>query len=417
MIPTDRPEVLDESLRALQHFANGVTVRGRFVCLYLGLRRMRADSTRPIAELGSAEVTGSAEIEQYLDRLYTKRHCPEPFVVLTAPFGGSTSPNAPYSARSGTRAPGRGYPTNTWRNNFGIQKGVGCPAAPNVIRALLDAPQHRLACPHMTSRPDAPHLCSLHDTAYRGEEHAIWLRHAGGGYQVVDLDQPVVFRDYLQPGGRKLPVFPLIAMLYSMTKPGALPDHARVGIPEFVNDFGFTYDQIESLFDCRPESNSNAAIALEIGDSRPFIVSDYGVAEAADVPSEPPYGELNPGVGAEILVARELDECGWKVRYRGNQKRVGYDLEATREGQSLCVEVKSSVAFAELELTTSEWEAAVRLGGQYVLAVVDFYGGAQRRIWYVRDPAGSAVPSPRTSTTYRLARRHVEPVKTEVDFL
>ena len=83
-----------------------------------------------------------------MDRLLLKRHRPEPFVVLTAPFGGSTSPTAPYSTRSGEMAPGHAYPTNTWRNNFGIQKGIGRPAEPEVIRRNLDDPAVRLACPH-----------------------------------------------------------------------------------------------------------------------------------------------------------------------------------------------------------------------------------------------------------------------------
>ena len=38
--------------------------------------------------------------------------------------------------------------------------------------------------------PEGRHLCSVRDTAYRGEEHSIWLRLSDGGYQVVDLDHP-----------------------------------------------------------------------------------------------------------------------------------------------------------------------------------------------------------------------------------
>ena len=154
---------------------------------------MRAGDHSILAELGSTAYTAANEIEQYLDHLYTKVHRPEPFVVLTAPFGGSTSQEAPYGARSGTTAPGRAYPTNTWRNNFGIQKGVGCPAEPEVIASLLDFPQHRLACPNMALDPEGRHLCRVRDTAYRGEEHAIWLRLSDNGYQVVNLNHPAVF--------------------------------------------------------------------------------------------------------------------------------------------------------------------------------------------------------------------------------
>ena len=437
MIPVDRTDVLEGSLDVLQQFAARVNVRGRFVSLYLGLRRMKTDAGAALAELGSAEVTASTDIEQYLDRLYSKSHRPEPFIVLTAAFGGSTSPEAPYSALSGTRAPGRGYPTNTWRNNFGIQKGVGCPAEPAVIRTLLEDPQHRLACPHMALDPDDRHLCSIRDTAYRGEEHAIWLRSSNGGYQVVDLDRPAAFRDYLRPSDRPLPIFPVIGMLYCMAPGGAYPRRARVGIPEFAADFGFTHTQVQALFDCDPESEFNAAVVLRVEDARPATVGgqvlpvgdpqrqgvlrdrgqDYAATPAEEVPADPPDAAHNTGVGGEILVARELEACGWIVRYRANQRGLGYDLEATRNGQTLRVEVKSSVSFAELQLQESEWRAAQHFGEHYVLAVVDFYGCEQRRVWYVRNPAANAVPAERNVAMYRFARADVEPIKTEVDFL
>lgn len=80
--------------------------------------------------------------------------------MLTAPFGGSVSPSAPYSMRTGEVAPGKSA-INTWRNNFGIQKGVGCPAEAETIRELLDNPALRLACPHMTTDSKGQHFCSL----------------------------------------------------------------------------------------------------------------------------------------------------------------------------------------------------------------------------------------------------------------
>ena len=422
MIPVNRPDVLDGSLVILQDFAAGRSVRGRFVNLYLGLRRMRTGDYGAIAELGSPTFTAASEIEQYLDRLYTKSHRPEPFVVLTAPFGGSTSQEAPYGARSGTTAPGRAYPTNTWRNNFGIQKGVGCPAEPEVITTLLDDPQRRLACPNMSLDPDGGHLCRVRDTAYRGEEHAIWLRLSDDGYQVVDLDHPGVFRDYLQPNNHHLPIFPLIGMLYCMAVPGVFPDRAQVGIPDFATDFGFTHDQVQSLFDCDPESRDNSLISMRVEDSRITVVPSLAAETSNDnlahqLPDEPHDTLLNTGVGAEIIIARDLQSCGWTVHYRANQPGLGYDLEASRDRQTLRVEVKSSIAFADLDLQESEWTAAQAYGNLYVIAVVDFFGTSERRIWYVRDPAANAVPVERTTLTYRFVRADVEPIKTDVEFL
>ena len=422
MIPGNRSDVLDGSLDALRTFAAGGNVRGRFISLYLGLRRMRVESQGTLAELGSSHVTVASQIEQYLDHLYTKSHRPQPFVVLTAPFGGSTSQEAPYSARSGTTVPPRIYPTNTWRNNFGIQKGVGCPAESDVIMTLLDDPQHRLACPHMALDPEGRHLCSIRDTAYRGEEHAIWLRLSENGYQVVDLDHPAVVRDYLRPNDHPLPIFPLIGMLYCMAAPGVFPTRPQVGIPEFATDFGFTHDQIDTLFDCNPESQLNTAISMSVEDSKTVVVQGFTVTTNEELvtdqlPDEPPDAALNTGVGAEIVIARDLQSCGWIVRYRANQPGLGYDLEATRDGQTLRVEVKSSIAFAELVLQDSEWNAAQTYGDHYVLAVVDFYGTAERRVWYVRNPAANAVPVERATFTHRFVRADIEPVKTEVEFL
>lgn len=418
MVPINRPDVLDGALRILGDFALGKQVRGRFVSLYLGLRRMRADNN-VLAELGSSQIATASEIEQFLDYLYTKSHRCQPFVILTAPFGGSVSQDAPYSTLTGIVAPGRSYPTNTWRNNFGIQKGVGCLADSDVITQLLDNPQHRLACPHMTRGAGEVHRCSIGDTDYRGEEHAIWLRRVDGGYQVVDLNRPAVFREYLRPSGHPIPIFPLIGMLYCMAMPSVYPERTQIGIPEFAADFGFTPDQVVSLFECDPESESNSAFVSIIDDSvaRISAVPSDSESAAGQLPEEPSDATLNTGVGAEILIAQDLQSCGWEVRYRANQRGLGYDLEATRDGQTLLVEVKSSVSSANLELQQSEWSAAQSHGDCYVLAVVDFFGSTNPRIWYVRNPAASAEPVERTTITYRFARENIEPMKTDVDFL
>jgi hypothetical protein len=421
MIPVDRPDVLDSSLEVLQELAYHAPFRGRFVSLYLGLRRMRKAHALP-ADLGSEKATAASEIERYLDDIYTKTHRPEPFVVLTAPLGGSTSPEAPYSARSGTRVPGRRFPVNTWRNNFGIQKGIGCPAEADVIRSMLDHPQRRLSCPHMAIDPEGRHVCSIRDTAYRGEEHSIWLRLADGGYQVVDLDHRAVYAEYLTPADQRLPVFPAIAMIYCMAPESVFPKRRLVGIPEFAEDFGFSLSQVEELFDCDPESMANAAIILGIEDSRMTMVQvssavDVGEVREAGVPEEPTDAILNTGVGAEIAVVRDLESHGWKVRYRANQAGLGYDLEATKESAILRVEVKSSIAFTKLQLEESEWIAAQEYEEQYVLAVVDFYGSPTQNIWYVRNPAANAIPAERTAVTYRLVRADVVALATDGDFL
>lgn len=422
MIPVDQPRLLEAALEILQEFTLHTPLRrGRFINLYLGLRRMnKVDAL--LAELGSARATAASEIEHYLDETYRKTHQPEPFVVLTAPLGGSTAPEAPYSARSGARVSGRRAAVNTWRNNFGIQKGIGCPAEADLITKLLDHPQRRLACPHMVTNTEGKYVCSLRNTKYRDEEHSIWLRLSSRGYQVVDLDHSAVYEDYFTPDGEALPVFPIIAMIYSMAPEGIFPKLDYVGIPEFAEDFGFSLDQIEALFDCDPESPGNAAIVLGSEDSKVTFSRALMVAEPAEIretvlPEGPIDGILNTGVGGEIAVARALESRGWHVRYRANQPGLGYDLEATKGTEILRVEVKSSISFTTLRLEASEWRAAQEHGEAYVLAVVDFCGSSKQRIWYVRNPVATASPTERAAVTYRFARAEVLALATEADFL
>jgi len=421
MIPTNRRDVLDTGLRELEAFASRTSARGRFVALYLGLRRMGAG----LAGLDSVGATAASELEQFLDNLYTKTHRAAPYVVLTAPFGQSTSPSAPYSTRTGEIAPGNRYATNTWRNNFGIQKGVGCPAEADVISSLLDAPGVRLACPHMSVDSEGRHVCGIQGTTYRGEEHSIWLRITSDGYRAVPLDHRAVYSAYLTPSGQRIPIFPLMAVLYSFAPTSAYPARATVGIPEFAADFGFTHAQVQELFDCDPDSSANTAIIGMVQNELEAVVrapTDEVPAagilpEATPLPALQPPQEINSGVGAELAVAADLNRCGWTVAYRGNQRSIGYDLEGRRDGQLIRVEVKSSIGFTTPELTEAEWIAAQRYADEYILAVVDFYGSPSRSIWYVRNPAVTTTPVECINTSYRLPRIEVEPLKTDADFL
>jgi hypothetical protein len=427
LIPTDRIDAIDAGIAVLEDFARRTGAKGRFIALYLGLRRM-GDS---LARMGSDAATSSLEIEEFMDQLLTKQHREEPFVVLSAPFGGSTSATAPYSPRTGVTAPGKGYPTNTWRNNFGIQKGVGCPAEPDTIERLLASPERRLACPHMVEDADGQHSCSIESTSYRGEEHSIWLRRTADGLQKANLDDPATYGSYLEPSGERVPIFPLISVLYCDAPAGTFPARAVVGIPDFAEDFDFTVQQVEQLFDCDPQGAANATLLRTVQRtvvvSRPDAVAQESSSEAPDEASRlPVVGPLpdlrdpillNSGLGAELAVAADLTQHGWQVGYRGNQSGVGYDLEAQQASSLLCVEVKSSIGFTAPELTESEWAAAQEHGDHYVLAVVDFYGSPKQQIWYVRDPAGTVTPAERTTTVYRLPRSPLQELGTEAEFL
>jgi hypothetical protein len=403
-------------LSSLAQFAEQTDVRGRFVAMYLGLKRMGVG----IAELGATTATPAAEIQRFLDHMFTKTERPAPLVVLTDLFGLSTSPTAPWSTLTNERAPNNKYPTNTWRNNFGIQKGVGCPAEPDVINELLATPQIRLACPNMTTDDEGRTACGLLGTNYRGEEHSIWLRLVEhDGYQVVDLDNPAVYSGYLLVGARsRIPIFALIAVLYCNAPDDVYPNRDVVGIPEFAEDFNLTVDQVEQLFECDPDSLHNAqVVAASSGGLIPPDIQPANPAIPRPLPLLAAPSFLNTGVGAEIEVAHELERNNWTVSYTGNVRSLGYDLEARQAELTLRVEVKSSFGLCRPELTTEEWTAAARFGDEYVLAIVDFFGSAGQRMVYVRNPAANAFPTERQVSVFGISRQDITALAVEAEFL
>lgn len=418
MIPSGSQRVFEAGMAVLQDFGERHSVRGRFVALYLCLRRMRR--LHRIAELGAGNPTPAGELERFLDDLFTKVHRPAPFVVLTALFGQGASPTAPWSTRTGEVSPANRTPTNTWRNNFGVQKGIGCPADPQTIAGLLQQPQLRLACPHLRVDDEGRPLCGITGTAYRGNEHSIWLRTVDGGYEVVDLDLPSVYRDYFFPNGQPIPVFPLMAALYCLAPPLVYPARPTVGIPEFADDFGLPLEEVERIFDCDPETIANSVVLAAVdGIVSPVapLAAQVEEPQGAELPLAPDAIILNSGVGAELAVAQDVASHGWELKYWGSRRGAGYDLEARRGDTRLRIEVKSSIGFCDPELTAEEWNAAQDYADDFVLAVVDFFGSPNQRIYYVRNPAANVTPAERTVVIYRLPRAEVLPLSTTAEFL
>lgn len=417
MIRVSRPGVFEAGLTSLARFASQTDVRGRFVAMYLGLRLM-GDS---LASLGSPETTPAADIQRFLDQMFTKSHRPQPLIVLTDLFGQSTSPSAPWSTRTGERSPTNQYPTNTWRNNFGIQKGVGCPADPNTIIEILSNPLLRLSCQWMSTDDEGRQTCGLAGTNYRGEEHSIWLRLSGDGYQVVNLNDPAVYQTYLFSGATaSIPLFALIAALYCYAPADVYPAREIVGIPEFAQDFNFTEEQVLEIFDCEPDSPNNGdVVAISSGGPMPVSVAPPIVSptEPRPLPTLPDPIELNTGVGAEIAVARDLERNNWTVSYVANVRSRGYDLEATQGDETLRIEVKSSVGLCRPALTEEEWRAAQRFGDSHILAIVDYFGCPGQRIWYVRNPAVNAFPTERQTAIYLISRQEISALAVEAEFL
>ena len=416
MIPVGREDIFESALRLLRTYGEQTSIRGRFVLVYLGLRKMR----NSLVALGNTTSTPASDIEEYLDQLYTKTTRPEPLTVLTSPFGQSTSPHAPWSTHTGGVAPGNRYPTNTWRNNLNVQKGIGCPANAETIRSLLRHPVPRLNCHWMRVDDEGRQQCGITGTVYRGDEHSIWLRMTQEGYQVVDLDQATVYEPYLAPKGQKIPIFALIAVLYYSVPAGIYPYRQTVGVPEFCEDFGLDVDHAIEMLDCDPDSPENSEIIIMAsgGSVTALLTPEVGASsEPRPLPASLDSGTLNTGVGAEIAVAKDLQTYNWSVSYTGNVRGVGHDLLASQDGNTLRVEVKSSVSLCSPILTEEEWQAAQRHGDEYVLAVVDFYGSPGQRIFYVRNPVANVIPITRQVTTYRVARQEVATLGVGAEFL
>lgn len=250
------------------------------------------------------------------------------------------------------------------------------------------------------------------------------MRIVNGGYQVVDLDEASIYRSYLIPSGLRIPIFPLIAVLYSFAPADAYPQRDVVGIPDFARDFDLTLDTIEQIFDCDPDSESNSRLlastirskweATVMPSSNVGRINDQPTAQ---LPIDIASGVLNTGTAAEIAVARQLINDAWEVDYFGNQRGLGYDLRATREEVTLVIEVKSSIGSCTPDLTEAEWRAAQHFGDRFVLAVVDFVGSAAERIVYVRNPAATAPTVTVQQTSYRVPRRSVDELSVTAEFL
>src|SRR5215211_3382778 len=121
MINVTDSRLFASSLRELQLYkrAAGRGHRGRFVQLFLGMKFFQNE----LPSMFSHQFVLSAVLETLLDDLFAKASRPLDNCVLML-FKNR------YLARSGVTAPGHAGPQNTWRNNFDLQKGIGCYAPP-----------------------------------------------------------------------------------------------------------------------------------------------------------------------------------------------------------------------------------------------------------------------------------------------
>jgi Protein NO VEIN, C-terminal len=401
----------------------GESYKSRFVQIFLGLKFWEGS----IPSARSNNFIASGTLETLLDDLYAKSSRPITEQVAIF-FEGNHLP------RTGVVAPGHKFAQNTWRNNFQLQKGVGCyaPSPEFDTTPFLDQP--RLLCPHLL--PAAPGVlaggtCELaaRRPSYRGEEHRKWLRidPGGGGLASADLLYVNNFAPWVSPGGIRVPVLPLVTAIYHDADPGLSTGSRRglLTLDDFAADFRMSPAELVTYFDDDPANPYNAAmIAAGVGAGyTPFAL---GSVTAAPLPPAPRPGRrttrarplpiarlmgtsvaapvVNPWWDAEQAVANHLERERWEVHIVSRQQ-LGYDIIAKKGAQTLLIEVKSSAGYCTPSLTQREWEQATSHTVDYVLAVIEHFNpSGSNTIYWIPDPARRCVGNPRTSIIYAIPR-------------
>ncbi len=385
----------------------GPTLRGRFVQIFLALKYHQ----HVLPSVQSGQFVSTEVLQSLIDDLYAKGSRAANDSILALFENG-------YHARTGLIGVGNTTPQNTWRNNFNIQKGVGCYGTPADLSNPAFLSQPRALCPYL--QPSAPGAglfdatCQLSTAGgtYRNEDHLKWLRiePAGGGYSVVDLTNVPNFSPDVAPGGHRLPLLPVVVALYHDPIAG-LPHSGRQQIDtlDFAVDFNFTVPELNAYFDDDPANPHNAALQA----INP-LGSQYTRFSALPAPFAPPQPPppgpagaggaplppapvlngtqvappaVNTGFEAEEYVAEALRADGWTVHNVSRQK-LGYDLNISRPGHVRYVDVKSSVGRCSVTMTAREWQQAQYQGARYVLAIIEnFNPTATNTIFWVTDPA------------------------------
>ncbi len=341
-------------------------------------------------------------------------------------------------ARTGIVGPGNRTAQNNWRNNFHLQKGVGCYADASELSSPAFLGEPRRACRHL--RPvragqlrGATCELALASPRYRAEDHQKWLKIYPDGKTVASVDTMLVsnFESWVAAGGRRLPIVPLIVALYHDADPG-LATGARalagVDVADFVADFNLSPNEVGAYFDQDPANRHNAAL---VGGPWGISYSPFTLAMMAPSPPVSAGRPAGPAVttprprtipapvltatpvappvatawwDAEALVKRALEDDGWTV-YDVSRQQLGYDLFAQKRSRTLHVDAKSSSSYCTPTLTAREWRQATTLRDQYVLAIVEnFDPTGINNVYWVRDPTITCMSRPRTMTEYAIPR-------------
>jgi len=422
LLPTHDPGLFRLSLAQLIDYKTGVgrAQSGRFVQLFLGLKFYQ----NTIPSMFSGNFVSTEVLQTILDNLYARQSLPATECVLML-FEDS------YLARTGLVGPGNSSPQNTWRNNFNLQKGIGCYASPTELSSPTFLAQSRALCPHLVSGTGgglSHGRCALCPTGatYRREDHPKWLRidPGGGGYAVADMMNVTNFTGLIAPGGNRIPVMPLIIALYHDALPSTLAVRPTgVDIPDFMTDFSLSAQEFSAYFDDAPSNPNNRTVLAAIGSASPpppilpttptppFPTPTTGapipptrlmVPILSSTPVPPPA--VLSGWPAEEYAREALVTAHWTV-YNVSRQQVGYDLLAQKGRRTVYVEVKSSLGYCTPRFTEREWQMAAHHGQDYVLAVVENYNpSGTNGIFWIPNPAATLTANPSLVRQFSVSR-------------
>lgn len=422
MIDSQDSKLFHSALVELNRFRQslGHQLIGRFVQLFLAMKFYQ----NQLPSMFSNQFISTNVLQTLLDDLYAKASLPANACVLML-FENS------YLARTGLVGPGNKTAQNTWRNNFNLQKGVGCYAPSSELSSSSFLNQGRLQCNHLSAVAPGQlsrATCSLCPTGarYRKEDHRKWLRidPGGQGYAVVDLMNIANFVPYVTPSGQRIPLVPLVSALYHAAESGLiLSTRPMVDTADFASDFNFSSTELNAYFDERPTNAYNARILNAFSGTslsqiqkiswnklRPTsrITTRNDTTKAlkppilSATPAPPPA--TNTGWAAEQYVSVALRRGGWNV-YDVSRQQLGYDLLAHKGTQTRYVDAKSSLGLSSPSLTAREWQQAQAHGAKYVLAIIEnFDPTGQNWIYWVPDPCGSCITTRHTTVQYAIPR-------------
>lgn len=428
MIPASNTVLFQRALESLSNHKRqrGRQFKGRFVQIFLGLKFYQNN----LPSMYSGSFVSTEVLQSLLDDLYAKTSRPANHCVLSL-FESN------YLARTGLVAPGNSGAQNTWRNNFNLQKGIGCYAPPADLSSITFLNEDRIQCRYLINpNPDSLSgaRCSLCNSGagYRRESHRKWLRidPGGNGYAVLDLQLTQNYEPYLAPNGSRIPIIPLIIALYHEADPGlVIGTRNNVTLAEFMSDFNFSQSELNAYFDLSqnhplnlhvtqdpswpedahfgvplvPRENQVAApLPGRFGQRRTARPAQTPEPVLTGTPTPPP--NTNTGWEAEQYVVSALINAGWEAHVVSRQQ-LGYDIFATKNRIKKYIEVKSSLGACSPSLTAREWQQANHHRDSFVLAIIEnFNPTSQNTIYWIPNPANNLVPSRQTTIAYNIPR-------------